>query len=334
MARLTGSGPAPDPRRMAPGALRVRRCSARDRLGLEAIGNPAPVAAALCPSLPTRIAWALTGLRAVTFVAENLSEGILAGCVQFVRARCDTGTWMFGHWRVAPAFRRQGVGRRLIEEGARRIPRLRRLYSHVDWGNEISILAHERLGFERAQELQGAAVLGALATIGPVTPAPRLRPASGRDGVEIRRIHAVAMGPLWSRLFPGAGESFSVPAGAAALGPPRMFLRAVREGPARVLFVPGAPQGSAAGFVVLRRRGSIVLYVDPGACNGRLLAGVAAHLLSMGASRDSAVLLRGLPPSILAAPGPIAAMVLMGRADITFSDAPPLFPRAGSSAPR
>lgn len=330
MAKLTGSNATTEPRWPSPDTLRVRRCVARDRRSLEAIGVPEIVSAALCPSLLTRLAWGVTGLRAESFLAEMPAGGPPAGCVQFVRARRDTGTWMFGHWRVAAGLRRQGIGRRLIEEGMHRLSRLRRLYSYVDWGNEISILAHERLGFERASEHQGAASLGALATMGPVTPAPRLQTAGPHDGTEMRRLYRAAMGSLWSRLFPGAGDSFSPFAGAAPLGPTASFLRAVRQGPARIVRVPGEMRGADAGFLVLRWRGSIELYTDPGACDARLLARVAAQLLALGTPRDTEILLRGLPQSLLVTPGPITARVLMGRV----SGAPPPCPPAGSSARR
>src|SRR5712691_5836754 len=100
-------------------AVSIRPCRPADREALRALGQPPEVAAALCPSILTRIAWGLGGLEARAFVAEETRDGGAVGSIQFVRARRSSGTWMFGHWRVAPGRRRQGVGRLLLEEGVR-----------------------------------------------------------------------------------------------------------------------------------------------------------------------------------------------------------------------
>src|SRR5262245_40130143 len=151
----------------SPVGVVVRRVRPADRDAIEGLGHPPPIPSLLCPTRPVRIAWRLLGTRAVTVVAEDVRTGSLLGTVQFVRSRRNPDTWMFGHWRVAAQRRRAGIGRRLLVEGRRLASGVGRLYSYVEWGNEVSMAAHERLGFEAGETLLGRAPLGALSTIGP-----------------------------------------------------------------------------------------------------------------------------------------------------------------------
>src|SRR5437762_2638271 len=151
--------PPPDP-------IVLRLCGAGDRASVERLGHPPAVAAILCPSLPRRMAWRVSGTRAVSVAAVERRTGAVLGCVQFLRSRRSPHTWLFGHWRVAPAVRKRGIGRRLLLEGVRGLTGARRLYSYVEWDNEGSKEAHARLGFESGSTLRGSAPLGALSTIG------------------------------------------------------------------------------------------------------------------------------------------------------------------------
>ena len=300
----------------SPERLQIRFSRPRDRAALAALGHRPAIAAVLSPALPTRAAWAMGGIEARGIVAEEAPAGAVLGSVQFVRARRDTGTWMFGHWRVAPPRRREGIGRRLICEGLRLLPRIRRLYSYVDWGNEISILAHRRLGFESGGPIAGHASLRALSTIGPAAPPGRLRETSDEDRAVLLEIYRRAMGPLWFSLFPG-GDSFSETLGVGSEGPSLALLGAARGGRARILAVH-LEDGPPAAFVVVR--GDIeaaTLYGNPGRCDGALLAKVALRLLALGASRDLEMEMRGLNRALLEGPGPIAARILMGMPDVS-----------------
>lgn len=293
--------------------LLIRPARASDRRALETLGQPPAAVAALCPARVTRLAWFLSGLQARSLIAFEVGTELPLGSVQFVRARRDTGTWMFGLWRVAAAHRRLGIGRRLVEEGARRMPALRRLYSFVEWGNDASIAAHRRLGFEMSEELQGTVTLGALSTIGPTAPAARLRPAGSPERHRLAEIYERALGPLWRRLFPGRPRSFSLEGGLGTEGPILALLRALRDGPVRLFTVQADAAGSDHGFVALARiGGTITLYTDPERCDAGLLAKVAVQLLALGASRERDIELRGLPRHLLAAPGPIRGRILMG----------------------
>ncbi len=291
-------------------AFSVRPCRPHDRDALRALGQPPEVAAALCPSILTRVAWALGGFEARGFVAEETRGGLAIGGVQFVRARRSSGTWMFGHWRVAPGYRRRGVGRLLLGEGVRRLPGLRRLFSYVDWGNDGSIQAHLRLGFEAAAEIEGRAPLGGLSTVGPAAPSVRLVPASRRDGSALADLYRKAMGPLWLRLFPDDQRSFSPELGTGLGGPALPLLRLLREGRARTFIVRA--DGPPAGFAVWRGgAGTVALYMDPGVCEGALLAKTAVQLMSLGIPRTLEIVVHGLPPPVLAPRTPIAARILM-----------------------
>jgi RimJ/RimL family protein N-acetyltransferase len=292
---------------------RVRLSCRGDREALEMLGHPPPVAASLSPSLTTRLAWVLAGLRARALVAVDGSARVV-GSVQFVRERSDSGTWMFGHWRVATPCRRRGIGRTLIVEGLRLIPAIRRLYSYVDRGNQVSVSAHLNIGFEMAPEIQGSAPLGALSTIGPTAPAIRFEPGRRGDLPLLTDLYRKAMGPLWFRLFPGDRHRFWPALGAGTEGPFLDLLRGLRAGPALLAIVSDA--GPAVGFVAWRGGAATpTLFVDPAACDAALLARVAARLVALGARRDAEILLRGLPIGLLASAGPVAARLLMGLPD-------------------
>ncbi len=297
----------------------VRACGAADRASIERLGHPPAVARILCPPPARRIAWCLSGTRAVSVVAADGRTGSVLGCVQFLRSRRSADTWMFGHWRVTAALRQQGIGRRLLMEGTRWLPDASRLYSYVEWGNEVSTAAHERLGFEAGRTLRGTATLGALSTIGAATPALRLQPLRARDWDVLFAIYARAMGSLWLRLFPGTGpRSF--------LDGARGGLRAVAVAIARGLPAgggkgQGAPpadspvEGSAAGFVVWGSGGP-TFYADPEVCDQGLLARAALQIIAQGSRRDDEIRLRGLPRSLADRPGPIRIQELMGMPDV------------------
>jgi RimJ/RimL family protein N-acetyltransferase len=289
VGRLTGAVA----RGEAAAALRVRPCRPADRAALLAIGHPAGVPAVMAPGPWLRLRWFLSGTCAQGFVAEE--GGGVVGSVHFVRDRRDPRTWMFGHWRVAAPRRRAGVGGRLLREAARAIPGLARLYSHVDWGNDVSILAHERLGFERAPEIQGRAPLSGLAVIGPAAPPARLEPVRAAEWPALLAIYARAMGSLWMRLLPdhAPGRPPWRPGG-------RVFRVVTEEG--------------IAGFL-LQRAEALTFYMEPERAGAAALARLAARLLGDGHPRDRVIDLRGLTRALVARPGPIAAQVLMGMPD-------------------
>src|SRR5439155_203040 len=158
-----------------------------------------PLVPFLCIVLPEAWEGSLRSRRAVRALA--LASGALGG-VQFVRSSIDHATWMFGHWRVAPARRREGIGRRLLSEGSRFLPGIGRLYSYIDWGNEVSVLAHERLGFEACPLARGSALLGALSTVGPSAPALGFEPRRRSDWPALFDLYRKAAGPIWFGLFP------------------------------------------------------------------------------------------------------------------------------------
>ncbi len=299
-----------------PGSVRIRFSGPRDRAALGALGHPPSIAAVLSPALSTRAAWAISGVESRGIVAEETPAGVILGSVQFVRARRDTGTWMFGHWRVTPPRRREGIGRRLIAEGLGLIPRIRRLYSYVDWGNEISILAHRRLGFEASGPVAGRASLRALSTIGPPTPPARLRETSREDRAVLLELYKRAMGPVWFSLFPG-DDRFSAALGIGSEGPSLALLGAIRGGRARTLAMHLDDRLPAAFVVVRGAFEKAALYADPSRCDDSLLARVALRLLALGPPRDLGMGLRGLSRALLNAAGPIAARVLMGMPDVS-----------------
>jgi hypothetical protein len=277
------------------------------------LGHPPGVVDILCPPLARRIGWGLRGTLSRTALALEGRPGGVLGSVQFLRSRRDRGTWMFGHWRIAAGRRREGIGRRLLREGAGLLPAGARLYSYVDWGNEASLAAHERCGFEAGRTLHGSAPLSVLTTIGAATPALRLEPAGWRDRSLLFGLYARSMGSLWFRLFPGLRARRFLPLRVAGF---RVVLLAKARdaerygGPAEA---GGGPLGPS-GLVVWERE-SLTFFADPAACDAALLARVALQLTALGARREAILDLRGLPRTFLARPGPIALQVLMGMPD-------------------
>jgi len=293
--------------------VEIRLCRSSDRSALMRLGHPPGIVDILCPPLARRIGWGVKGTLSRTALAvEGRPEGIL-GSVQFLRSRRDRRTWMFGHWRVAPGHRREGIGRRILREGAALLPAGARLYSYVDWGNEASLAAHERCGFEAGRTLQGSAPLSVLTTIGAATPALRLEPAGWRNRSIHFGLYARSMGSLWFRLFPGLRPRRFLPPRVAGF---RVVLLAMARdaersgGPAEAGRVPLG----ATGLVVWERE-SLTLFADPAACDAALVARVALQLTALGARRETTLELRGLPRTFLARPGPIALRVLMGMPD-------------------
>jgi RimJ/RimL family protein N-acetyltransferase len=288
-----------------PDEIVVRACGAGDRASVERLGHPPAVASILCPSLPRRMAWRVSGTRAVSVAAVERRTGTVLGCVQFLRSRRSPHTWMFGHWRVAPAVRKRGIGRRLLLEGVRGLSGARRLYSYVEWENEGSKEAHARLGFEAGSTLRGSATLGALSTIGAATPALRLDAVRTRDWDVLFAIYARAMGSLWLRLHPGLGpRNFldGAPGGLRAIA-----VAVARGGP--------AAKGAAVGLVIWAGAGP-VLFADPDVCDAGLLARSALQILAKRSRRDDEIRLRGLPRSLADRPGPIRLQELMGMPDV------------------
>src|SRR3989454_8775721 len=248
----------------------IRLCRPADRASIERLGHPPHVADILCPRPARRLAWRLLGTRAVPVLAEEEGTGTVIGSVQFVRSRRSPDTWMFGHWRVTAARRRQGIGRHMLVEGTRLLPQVARLYSYVDWDNEASIAAHERLGFESGRTLWGRAPLGVLTTVGPATPALRLEPVGARDWPVLFAIYTRALGSLWLRLFPGLGPGNFL---GGTLGGLRAGVVAVvggLPGGARSTTDPRAgttsPDRSVAGFVLWEGE-AVTLFADPAACD-------------------------------------------------------------------
>ena len=122
------------------------------------------------------------------------------------------------------------------------------------------------------------------------------------------------MGPLWLRLFTDDQRSFSPELGTCLGGPALPLLRLLREGRARTFIV--RVEGPPAGFAVWRRgAGTVALYMDPGVCEGALLAKTAVQLMSLGIPRTLEIVLHGLSPALVAPPTPIAARILMALPD-------------------
>lgn len=301
------SGPARGPH------IEIRPCRSADRDGLQRLGHPPAIVDILCPPVARRIGWRLGGTLSRSAIAvDGRTESIL-GSVQFLRSRRDRNTWMFGHWRVAAARRREGIGRRILREGAALLPAGTRLYSYVDGGNEASIAAHEKCGFEAGRTLRGIAPLAVLTTIGAATPALRLEPAGWGDSSALFGLYAQAMGSLWFRLFPGLRPQRYL---APRIARFRVMLRVMTRdaerggGPAEA----GRAAFRPAGLVVWEGE-SLTFYADPAACDAALLARVALQLTALGARREASLEIRGLPRTFLARTGPIALQVVMGMPD-------------------
>jgi hypothetical protein len=302
-----GSRPAGGPQ------VEIRLCLSSDREGLQRLGHPPGVVDILCPPLGRRIAWRLRGTLSRTALAIDGRTRSVLGSVQFLRSRRDRATWMFGHWRIAAGRRREGIGRRLLREGSACLPAGARLYSYVDAGNEPSIAAHERCGFEAGRTLQGSAPLSVLTTIGPATPALRLEPAGFGDSSVVFGLYARAMGSLWFRLFPRLRPGRFLPRRFAGF-------RVVLLAKTRDAEPGGGRQGDGRGGsgpagIVVWEGESLMLYVDPAACDAAFVARVALQLTALGARRESTLEIRGLPRTFLLRPGPIHMQVLMGMPD-------------------
>lgn len=295
--------------REGPGGVRVRRCGANDRESLVRLGHLPGAVRSLAPTPADRLVWATRGVRAVGIVAEETGSGRILGSVHFVGSRRDPETWMFGHWRVDGARRRTGIGRLLVSEGLRLLPEVRRLYSYVDWGNDRSILAHERIGFERATELHGRATLGELSRIGPPAPAVRARRVRASDRTALFPLFRRAMGPLWMRLFPGTdGRNYLSQIG--GVWDLRGMVSALWRAPSTTIWRIDAG-GSADAFLV-SRGSDLTLYLDPSSCSPALLTRTALWALGRVGSRDLTVELRGLNQDLVARTGELIARTLMG----------------------
>ncbi|HXH27643.1 MAG TPA: hypothetical protein VNL37_01290, partial [Candidatus Polarisedimenticolia bacterium] len=229
----------------------------------------------------------------------------------FIRSLRDPDTWMFGHWRVVSARRREGIGRHLLRDGFRLLPGAARLYSYVDWGNDVSEEAHLRLGFEQAAAGRGSVTLAALSTIGPSAPSIRVEPVRRSEAGSLYPLYTRAMGDLWLRLFPRLSQENFLDQDGGRRDPMALLRRGLLERPMRLLCVdPGDP----AGFVRWQSSG-LELFLDPGRCDAALLSRVALQLLALGAEREEMTLLSGLPRHLLARPGPILGRTLMGMID-------------------
>jgi len=290
----------------------IRVCRRSDRRSLRQLGHPPDVVALLSPGPITPWAWADQRTRVLSFVAEEPSQGRLAGTVQLVRSRLDPGTWMFGHWRVVTDRRGEGLGSALLRGAVRSTAAVKRLYSLIEQDNDASIEAHEWLGFERSDRLFSGGGLGFLSTIGPPAPALSLRRASRDDLPEIFEIYLKSMGPLWGRLFPGLSAARL----SRAVGePPDPALREPTPAtlPERLMLVE---DGGACPAFLARGGRSTALFADPSRCDAGLLARVASRLLALGAARDEWLTLRGLPAPPGRAAGASRAWILMGATDL------------------
>jgi acetyltransferase (GNAT) family protein len=296
------------------GSVRVRPCAPGDGVALRRLGHPPGVPELFLPSLARRLGWRLGRVLASGLVAERAERAEIVGSVRFVRDRREPATWIFEHWRVAASCRGTGIGGLLLREGVRLVPGIERLYSYVDWGNEISFRAHLRLGFEASPSFQGWAELGALSTIGPPSPSVSLEPVRGQHQMELFPLYTRAMGSLWLRLLPGLE--------------PRRFLAGCEDAPPLAVWgtraLWGAPvrawivRAQGPPTALLLRRGAVVtLFTDPDACNAGLLARVAARMIALGMPRERRIELRGLPRELAARRGLITARILMAMSDVS-----------------
>jgi hypothetical protein len=292
--------------------MRIRECQRSDRRSLEHLGHLPDVIETLCPTPFTRLAWALSGMKVRSFVLEKPASGMLPGSVQFVRSRIDSATWMFGHWRVSPEGRGQGAGGALLRGALRYLSGATRLYSLIEAENDASLLAHERLGFNRSNLQFGGGPLGFLSTIGPPAPAVQLVRAAGGGRQELFALYQSAMGSLWGRLFPGLAATRFLYAAAEPPDPAHPGHPAATI-PDSVMLVHDGEEHPA--FVVRIRRRTF-LFCNPERCNAGLVARVASRLLALGAGRDEWLAVRGLPGPLGRRPGPIRSWILMGTADL------------------
>jgi hypothetical protein len=293
----------------AMGGVRVRPSVPSDRTDLVSLGHPHDVARICAPSLMTRLAWLLTATWVQAFVAEEIATRAILASVQFILVAPRDGVWIFGYWRVAAGHRRRGLGSLVVREGARMLGEVRGLYSYVERGNDASIRAHERMGFEASPVLRGSALLGELSTIGPAAPTVRLRPVPAKGRPSLFPLYARAMGGIWMRLFPDIAPHNYLEREDKIGGGDFAHVRTPLWGSTRVWSVH---PGDATVGLVCWRRSEIVVYVDPAACNTGILAQVAMQVMGLGAPRDHGLELRGLPANVASHAGPIAAQVLMG----------------------
>ena len=298
-------------------SVRVRPARSSDNRAIARLGHPSEVAGILSPPPGRLLQWRLTGTPVRSFVAIDRRDEALIGSVQFVRSRGYTGTWMFGHWRVASSQRRRGIGRRLLEEGMEQLPDARRLYSFISADNSVSIAAHGRLGFEPGRTLWGSATLASLSTLGPPAPAVVIAGVRGGDRDALFGSYARSMGTLWLRLFPGMGPRSFLEGAVGGLGAVGVAL--VRAQPVADAGVGRAAGNTAkpvlAGFVVWEGPGA-TFFAEPALCDPGLLARVATGILRLGARRDRRINLRGLPASFADRQGPVELQVLMGMPDV------------------
>lgn len=292
--------------------MRIRECQRSDRQSLDHLGHLPDAIETLCPSLYTRVAWAIRHTRVRSFVIEDPASETAVGSVQFVRSRIDRHTWMFGHWRVSPEQRGRGIGGALLRGALARIAGVKRLYSLIEAENEASLLAHERLDFERSKRHFGGGPLGFLSTIGSPTPAVRLERVAGGDRPALFALYQRAMGVLWERLFPGLTAARFVHAVAEPPDPARPGHPAATI-PDSVMLVHDSDERPA--FLVRSGRRTS-LFCSPERCDAGLVARVASRLLASGAGRDEWLALRGLPGPLGRRPAPIRSWILMGTADL------------------
>ena len=291
--------------------MRVRECRYSDHEALRQFGYTPDVLAVLCPNALTRFLWRIHSTHVRSFLGEEMDSCLVLGSVQFVRSRLDCETWIFGHWKVATGLRRRGIGGQLLLGALNMLPDARRIYSLVELGNDTSIHAHERLGFEASSTVLGGVSLGELSTIGPPAPPAQLQQVHPQDMDILFAIYRRAMGGTWMRLFPKLDfESFL----RSVVEPPGGIQPAPSSAPGMRQTLSVAIDGYRAGFVV-RAKTNWIFFSDPEHCSPSVLARTAGSLLTLGANRADWIALRGLPRALLKSPRGIAFSVLMGCSD-------------------
>ncbi len=303
----------PIPRLDSDPTFRVRRARASDRPALDSLGHPPGAVYAIAPTPIGRLAWRTRGVRVVGLVAEA-PDGTILGSIQFVGTRREPGTWMFGHWRVSSARRGRGIGGLLVRQGVRALPGIARLCSLVEWGNERSIEAHRRLGFEPAIELWGRAPLGPLTTLGPPAPALTFEPVSRSGTRDLAPSLRRAMGPLWCSLFP-ARAGLGDPSPAVAPWDPLVEPGRVGR-PARHRYWV-ARSGSRTDAVLLAAGRSMILFIDPDSSEPHVVARLAQAMVALGCDRSLEIEMRGVTGALVERSGFLTAQILMGLTDLS-----------------
>ena len=84
----------------------------------------------------------------------------VVGFAYFCRDESDAAQWYYGDLVVHKRCRRKGVATAILEGGIRVIKEkgAAKLFTHVDSGNEASVLLHEKLSFvrsERREQING-----------------------------------------------------------------------------------------------------------------------------------------------------------------------------------